>query len=504
MAGQTPTDKPIWLPVFLASFALYAATLAPGPLWQDSGEVQLRVLLGEFDDASSLARSHVLYYLIAAAFRAVPVGGAAFTANLVAALFGAVSVANVGWLAARVTGRPFAGVATAMLLGLSHTLWQFSTGAEVLTLFAALLSAELCLLWRFAGDRRARWLYGLAFCNGLGLADHNFALLSAVVYVGVAVWRRASLPKPAARTLGIAAIAWLAGAAPLAALAVRTMQRGAGVAATAESLLVGRYGHSVFNVADLPHLGLEAVAYVMLNFPTPLLLLMPIGWWLARRQVARWLWVTWTALFVVHFGFAARYDVPDQYTFMIPSYVLLAAFGGCGIAWLRARWPSRRGGRVILASASLAPLAYLAAPEVVARLPSGLVPVPTHAMPYTDPLAWFLRPWRVGADGPARYARETLAELPSDAVLLASSTLAPPLLYVQHAENVAPRVRVVTTLRPDGETLTLARLAELATAGRLYVTTAPPRNIAAAHRQWIVEHCELYRAGPVFRVRIEN
>ena len=171
--------------------------MAPGVLWGDSGDAQVRVLAGEWTDARELARTHITYYAAAIGLHRLAGLEAALAANLVSACAGAVTVANVAWLVGQVTGRRFPAGVVALLLACSHTLWQFSTMAEVLTLTTALLSAELCLLCRFAQDRRARWLYGLAFASGLGLANHNFALLSLVVYLAVAVWRWSALPRPA-------------------------------------------------------------------------------------------------------------------------------------------------------------------------------------------------------------------------------------------------------------------------------------------------------------------
>ena len=490
----------LWVTVFLPCLALYVLTAAPGPLWQDAGEVQLRVLLGEWRDPASLARTHVLFYLLAALAKLVPVGSVAYQANLLSALFGAITVANVAWLVGRVTHRPVAAAATALLLGGSHTLWQYSTMAEVMTLFTALLSAELCLLWWFVSTRRVGWLYALAFCNGLAFADHNLALLSCAAYVGMLVVRHRSLPRPIPVTLALSAVFWLLGAAPLLFLVLQQWIDSRDFAGTLTSLLFGGYENRVLNFSRLGVLGLRVVGYLGLNFPTPLLAAMPVGWWVARRRMPRGFWLTLSALFVVHFAFAARYDVADQYSFMIPTYVLLAVFAGCGIAYLidttRRSWCRP----VILCLAAFGPIAYAVAPPLAARLPASWVPIPTRSIPYRDPYAWFLRPWRTGYDGAARYAREVLDALPEDAVLLADSTLATPLLYVQHADELAPGVLINTPLRRRENAMTSDQAVAFARSGRLFVTADQAPYCPA----WILERATLYRNGPVFRVEMTS
>ncbi len=504
MDEQTPAAHParrVWPVAFVGALALYVITLAPGPVWQDGGEVQFRVLQGEFQDRSSLARAHILYYLAAAVVNAFPAGGAAYKANLVAALFGAITVANVAWLVGQVTGRRFPAGVAALLLACSHTLWQFSTMAEVLTLTTALLSAELCLLCRFAQDRRARWLYGLALAGGLGLANHNFALLSLAVYLAVAVWRWSALPRPALRTVAISGVCWLVGASPLLLLFVRELLAGSSLPATIESLLWGEFRNRVLNTGQSASLAAHVAGYIVMNFPTPLLVLMPVGWLVARRGLPRWMWVVWTALFGVHFVFAARYRVADQFSFMIPSYVLLVLFAAWGIDRMAA-WRTGVVTRALLVVlAALGPIAYALAPAAVARWAPGVLP--SRVLPYRDPYAWFLRPWRIGDNGAARYARETLGQLPPDAVLLAASTPATPLLYVQQAEQLRTDVVIESFLTLADQRITPEQAIELAAAGRLFVTDDQP--------QWCprvvgdrLDELELHRDGMVFRVTLKE
>jgi isoprenylcysteine carboxyl methyltransferase (ICMT) family protein YpbQ len=89
--------------VLLAAAVLYVITVAPGPLWQDSGLIQIRVLLRDLHGHFGLALSHPLYYCIAIAFQGLPLAESAYKTNLVSAVFGAVTVANL-FLLLRVLG----------------------------------------------------------------------------------------------------------------------------------------------------------------------------------------------------------------------------------------------------------------------------------------------------------------------------------------------------------------------------------------------------------------
>ncbi|MEZ6083387.1 MAG: hypothetical protein R3E58_05415 [Phycisphaerae bacterium] len=71
---------------FLAAAVLYCATAAPGVLWGDFGEAQLRVLTGQLQDLRELARSHVTYFAVTCGITRLLGTNPVETANLVSAL----------------------------------------------------------------------------------------------------------------------------------------------------------------------------------------------------------------------------------------------------------------------------------------------------------------------------------------------------------------------------------------------------------------------------------
>ncbi len=431
-----------WLAGFIIAQALYGVTMAPGLLWGDSGEIQLHILLDGWYVNGEIARSHVLFYGIARFLYWLLPFKATLAANLVSAIAGAVTVANLSWLLATLCRTNVAVVCGTALLLVSHTLWQLSASAEVVTLSTALLSAELVLFVKLVETHRLRWLAAMLFANGLGVSNHNFALLMWPVYLVIAMRWWSAFPPRRWRTATIAVGALLLGMVPVLLLCLDDLTARGSVWGTLESFLVGHYGHKVANVGHLPKLFIRSAAMTVMNFPTPLLLLAIPGLFhlrdVARRPTC---WLIWGAT-LIHLLFAARYNVPDQHTFLAPVFLFVAMFTAIGIDRFLSRRRSPALAAVVLALSVSAPLAYALAPPLLRRSAPNISVIPSREVPYRDPLAWFLRPWRVGYDGTVSYAVETLSTLPTDAWLVVDTTLCAPLNYVQVADMLRRDVRL--------------------------------------------------------------
>jgi len=491
----------IWRSAGVVALALYVATAAPGLLWGDSGEAQLHVLLRGWTVDGEIARSHVLYYAVARLIAWLLPFDAARAANLVAALFGALTVANAGWLCATLCRRRTPALCGTLLVMLSHTLWQLSTSAEVMTLTTALLSAELMAIIKLVESKRLRWLAAAALLNGLGVSNHNLALLMWPVYGVVAIrWRAAWRPK-GGRAVALAAGGLALGLLPVLALCVGDLLAGGSPAATLQSLFIGHYGGKVANVSNLVTLLGRTAAMTALNFPTPLFLLAVPGCWVVRRAAPApigWVLIGTTIVFT---AFAARYNVPDQHTFLLPSFMMFAVLAAVALDGLPA---GRRWSVSVIAACALSamgPVVYAGAPPLLRRLAPHTTRVPTRAVPYRDRFDWFLRPWRCGYEGAERFARETLTSLPEGAWLVVDTTLNPPLNYLQAAESLRQDVHLDSWgarqewLQPPGD-LTAERAKKL-DAGLLFAVSEDPRYLplwlrAGSHR--------FERSGHVFRV----
>lgn len=503
MTGQTPAAPaatwPDWCLPALAGGILYVLTMAPGVLWGDSGDAQVRVLVGGWSDPRDLVRAHVSYYALAIGlYRGLGLS-AATAANLVAALAGAVTVANASLLIRLLVPNRTAHVAAVLLLLLSHTLWQLSAGAEVVTLTCAVLLTEVLFVVRFLQTGRRGFVISAALVNGLGWTTHNLALLTWPAYVALLWLNRKRLAR-AGRTAAAAGLAWVVGAAPLLVLAVQTYLASGDAARTLRSLLVGVYARQVFWHSVGIGQVLRVVGYVIWNFPTPLLLAAPLGWWALRRRVQPAVWLYLTIAGLTYAVFGARYHVADQYTFLVPAYLFGLVFVASGLAVWLARHPSRVMRAAVLACAVTAPAWYAAAPKLCgnARVRAAL---PVRDIPYRDACRWFLQPWRCGDQGAAAFAREVLAALPPDAVLYADTTTRHPIEYVQVTAGLRPEVHLVDSQARLAAGLPRFQPADVdryIAAGRLYSVVHEDDRLPV----WLARpELALEPSGPVYRVR---
>ncbi|UCG32048.1 MAG: DUF2723 domain-containing protein [Phycisphaerales bacterium] len=502
-AGLRPAAA-AWLCAFAAALLLYGLTMAPGLLWQDSADVQIAVALDDWRGPYDLARTHVVHLALASAIRHAFDANPAWAANFVSVLAGALTVANLVAVLVLILRRSAAVLAAGTALALSHTLWQFSTAAEVNCMVAAFLSAELLILAIFDRVRRGWLLWMVGLVNGLGAANHNLALLTLTCYVALALLSIRKWLRPYGRDVLIAAVLWLVGYIPMLVLVIMELRLGLALRQVVASALVGSYADAVFNVRVTPTDAIKIVGLLGLNFPTPLIFAAVVGWPGLGHRCGHHYRIVLALLFVTHFLFAARYNVPDQYSFMIPAYWLLGVFLGAGIDVLLERSPAGRRlalSVLVLALAVPAPIVYAVLPSLARRLPASVIPVSTRPVPYRDPYKWFLQPWRPGYDGPERFAREALAVLPPDAFVLTDTTLRGPILFLQNHEGLRHDVRVGEALlqpfhdrwqpNPDA-------FRQLVREGRLFSLVGDGKYLCA--NRWIGDEFRFRPVGPIYQV----
>jgi len=506
-AAPTPDRAPrglrpcrAYLPVLAAALALYVVSMAPGVLWQDSALAQVRVVRRDLVGDLGLALSHPLYYVLAVAFQALPLGEPAFKTNLVSAVCGALTVANVFLLLRLLTGRGDAALLGALALAVAHTFWQHCALAEVYTVSTALLSGELLCLHRYAATGRPRWLLLLCGLNGLGVSNHLLATLSLACY-GTLLLVLLIRKRLSWRIAPLLAASWLAGAALYLGLLVGQWAGGQPLPDVLHSALFGQahYVAGVLNPFPSARQLARSVLYLALNFPTPAALLAVAGLVrLARRRRDTFAW-TFVGLLALHLYWAVRYDVPDQYTFFILPVLLLALLMGLGAADLFGRRSAAwRRPAFILVLLPVAVYAALPAAARAARLTLDL----KRSVPYRDELSYFLRPWKTGYRGAERFARELAESLPPHAVLFADSTTANPLHYLRLTGRWRQDVTVFPAAEKPSDPLNIptpVRQREAISAGCAFVVT-PQLPYCPA---WLLEGDYAFApVGPVYQVRL--
>ncbi|MCE5277447.1 MAG: DUF2723 domain-containing protein [Planctomycetaceae bacterium] len=430
-----------WLGVLAAFCILYALTAQQAVSWQDSGEFQWRALNNDLAGTMGLARAHPLYIVAGHALSLISLRHFPWLLNAFSGLGGAVALANLAVLTTWLSRRRWIGLTVAAMLGVSHAFWWLSTAAEVYTWSVAGLTGELCLLIMLIHQPRAWVLIALAAVNGLGLCVHNFALLPLPVYLTVVIWLIAK-GRLRAGWLLAAAAAWLAGAGLLIYLVIELTLRTGSVWGAVTSALVGDFSGKVLNLTDASKYLKANAALSALSLCNLLLPLAIVGWIRLRRHVggaaAGAIW----AISALHILFFVRYPVPDQFTFILPTMVMLAVAAAVGLAEV-ASWGVRwRAATISLCwlGVALDPLLYAIGPSLV---PQKMVEaMRTNKLP-RDEVRYWLTPWKQDERSAQEYARKTLSQAAPGTVLRPDSTSVYALLLIQRLEGLGPEVIII-------------------------------------------------------------
>ena len=429
--------------VLLAALVLYAATCAPGPLWQDSGVYQYRIWHNDIEGKLGLALSHPLYHITGIIVKYIPIGEFAYRVNLISAIAGAFAVANLFLLVRLWLRKNLPALLAAVTLAVSHTFWRHAVIAEDYTLYAALLLAELIMLLQYVKTKRVVYLYLLGLFNGLAIATHMLASIGFASYV---VFLIVLLVKKEIRLkdLGIIAGLWVIGAAPYEYLIINKYIQTGDFAATVSSSLFGeRWRSSVFNIGLSAKLIKENLILIAYNFPTPNVIFFFAGvYGLKKVSPGRAFKNILLSLLVLFFLFAFRYTVPDRYAFFIPFYCLACVLFGVGFDLL-IKLPNRKNLTYVVFILVLLPIpTYIVAPVAAEKMQFNL---PTRGdIPYRNDYRWFLRPWKTGYRGGEQFADEVFSKLESGAVVYADDTMVYPLVYAQQVKGKRGDIRIIS------------------------------------------------------------
>ncbi len=485
--------------VLIAAGIIYGISVAPGPLWQDNGMAQVRVLEHDYVGNLGLALAHPLFYLVAQAFQFLPFQESAFKTNLVAAVCGAFTVANMylllSWLLAAHPHRRMAAVIGALSLTLAHTFWQHAALAEVYTVSTFILTCELLALVQFVRTGRPAWWLTVCFLNGLECSNHVLALITLAAF---AIWSLFLIYgkklHPGWIIPGV--LLWIVGCLPYEYLGFQAWITGRPLAAVIHSMLFGEYQSEVLNVHL--RLGLLAAAVgvgvIGLNFPTPNFLLIPTGLFTGRKYIDRGLFNFFLLATLLHLLFAMRYPVRDQYTFFIIPVLFLALWLGLGAVRALDRWPAR-GKYLLLIFALIPPIIYSLIPGAIHRYAPKFAWPP---IPYRDEAAFFFHPWKTGYHGPDRLVRETFNLAKPYAVIIADTTSARPFLYYQLAKQKRPDIRIISSLFdhvPDHEKI--QKLTQLLKNRQIWIVRPYPDYCPP----WILDHFQISPKGPLYQVQ---
>lgn len=483
--------------VLLGGLILYGLTCAPGVLWQDSATFQFRVISFDLEGDLGLALAHPLYIILSRVFSLIAFGDPAFRVNLFSAVCAAGCLALAANLLLLLTRSRFSAACGVMLLAFSHTFWRHAVMAEVYSLYALALLAELCLLERYFTQRRATFLILALFICGLNVSNHLLALLHLPLYCG-AVFFAVRKHHLRLEQLPLIAVAFVAGSMPYLLLILAKLFDGHPFIAVVKSALFGNsFADEVLNATVSPGRQiLRTIQYFGLNFPTPLVLAAPLGilacW---RNPRLRWFCFTTSTIFATAFVFAFRYNVPDQYVFFFPCYVLIPLV----VATALTEWDkrSRLAGTSCLILAALPLAVYEIAPSVLKRYSVAIGF--SREIPYRENYTYFLRPRMNGKTGTSRFVREALATAAPDGLITADSTIMNPLVFARDIGGIEPGVTLTRTAdltpRAPAVDLTPENVKQFADRGAAFAGSET--RLPA----WISEQFLLQRVGVLYQLK---
>jgi hypothetical protein len=494
-AGSKLTQR--YVVVFFCALVLYAVSCAPGVLWQDSGLIQYRIWHNDIEGFLGLAISHPLFYILAIGVKYIPLGEFAHRVNLVAAIAAAVAVANMFLLVRLWLGRNLPAVIAAVTLAVSHTFWRHASVIETYTLWTALFLAGLIMLLQYARTSRVRYLYWLGLLNGLAIAVHMLASISLLCYATFVIFL---MTKKEIRTkdLVIIVLLWIVGALPYEYLIIKNIIQAGNISEILVSAAFGkRWQGAVLNASLSMRIVKENFLYILLNFPTPNILLFFAGCFgLFKISPSRGYRNVLLGLIVLFFLFAFRYTVPDRYAFFIPFYCVVSILIGLGTYILQGRINHRVFAPLVLLFSLFSVGVYATAPTLAKKMQLNIGT--RDDIPYRDDYKYFLQPWKTGYRGAERFADEALGLVENNAVIYADGTAVGPLLYAQQVKEKRSDVKVISGDVSSKDALEFSEhtIQQLLQDRSVYVVSREAGYCPA----FVLNNYDFIRAGVLWRV----
>lgn len=351
------TELAKWLPVplFLAVFALYARTAAPGTLFGDPSEYQfIPAILG-----IAHPPGYAFYTLLAKLWQLlVPIGTIAFRTNVLSAAMGAWAVTVVYLLVrdlqpalshsgrdSKIAGSSsvlLAALFAALALAAAPDLWQHAIHANAHIVSAAFAVTHLWLLVRWWRTGRDVWLAAFTVTLGLAATHHPITMMGVPAY---GLFILAVRPRVLFhwRTLLLLAGCLLLGLSPLLYYPLRSPSVSFGPTdmdtwdgfvrhITARGLRVNLFH---FGLADQPDRMVVFWSLLRLQYVLPVILLMPLGLFVLVRNAPQAALLMGGYL-LGHLTFTLN-TVQDVMAYLLLPFSALAAGAGVG-AWALLRW----------------------------------------------------------------------------------------------------------------------------------------------------------------------
>ncbi len=439
-------DIYIWFGVFGVSLTLYGLTAQQCFSWQDSGMFQWRILTNDIVGSLGLALAHPMYIIAAGWFSNLPLGEAAVKLNIFSAVGMAIALANTAFLVRLLIGKLWPGLSVSFIFAVMHTPWWLATVSEVYTWNLAFFSIELLLLVKCIRQPKPSTAIGLFFVTGINWSIHNLALISLPVYFVVIIFLVFT------RKLNIAVLfggiaAFIVGSGVYIYYIVMLALQEQSLFDAMHSALFGGYAEQVLNIEAGWSFKLVNVGLISLNFLNLIIPLALVGIYYMARNMQRLLFCSLGLIFILEGLFAFRYPVPDQFTFMLPSLLLVVVTAGFGMYFLAEDFSWIRRFLVIgvILSIVIPPFGYAIAPDIIKGL--GFVFKRDRERPFRDELRYWAVPWKNNECSAEAFAAVALSEVAPNGIIISDSTSYYPLVLVQKRDQRETGVTIQPVLR---------------------------------------------------------
>ncbi len=552
MLTTLKTRKRGLIGLILFGFVLlfYLATLAPSLNWADGARIQLDIMLGgstywyfegathiptdglPFDRLGAAAWDHPLYVMIGRLFVTLPWGEPEYRINLMSAIAGAVAIFLLYRFGLFLTDSVWGAMAGALALTVAHTFWFHAVTTEVYTLNVTFMVGLLWLTLLWSQTFAWRYLAFFALLAGLGMANHlmlGLTVLIAVIFMlAVSVvqkegdgyslswerWRIMWQSRPI-RPFLIIVLSFLIGFAPWWIQFLRTLQFvslplaiqvAIGFPWLGQRMEFQSLGSMLLNLAGYG-------GWLLFQFSPVGVALGLYGFvlmWRQKRAVALLL----LAVFASHVLFSANYRLADQFNFHLPSYLAFTqaiTWGVAGLLRKTAAWhaAARNGmSALLLAVIVILPIMmYTAVPRTLTALgitdeSVGIQPI---GIGVRDALSHFLVPNKRGDFTAMNFARSTLDQVASDALILTPKSSDQEtyviLRYAQMIKQMRPDIYLELLLFEPGENMSenvLKLIHEQAGCRPVYVASLHPATVPLAS---LSQDYEIFPEANLFRVQ---
>jgi hypothetical protein len=281
-------------------------------------------------------------------------------------------------------------------------------------------------------------------------------------------------------------------------LVVKNIIQTSNIAGTLASAAFGeRWQEAVLNTSLSARIIKENFLYILLNFPTPNLLLFFVGCFgLFKISPSRAFRNIIIALTVLFFLFAFRYTISDRYAFFIPFYCLASLLIGIGIDILLIQKNFNVPKYLVFLFCVLPIGVYAILPLSAEKTQLSIGT--RNDIPYRNDYKYFLQPWKTGYKGAELFANEAL-NLPEDnAVVYADATTVGPLLYLQEVKGKRPDVKIVSDSinSKDAPKFNEQTIAQLLKTGQVYVASNKPGYCP----QFVLDNYDFIKTGILWQV----